>query len=177
MLSSFTAANLATRALSAAASTASIAAVPTQRYGAARRQLAKKGIEALKAQKVVLSENSVLERTNHWRKPVISRRVAQVLRKDAIKLGTYGKFDLETLTGWDPEWDEALKSKDLQGRHRIQKPKSHKRERTRADRIAKIDANMEGMTQRMEELMKTQRDNRQRKMDFQSVFKRASQVK
>jgi hypothetical protein len=43
-----------------------------------------------------------------WHKPKVSRRRANVLRKRAIRDGTYGTFSIDTWEGWDPAWDSGL---------------------------------------------------------------------
>ncbi len=72
---------------------------------AALRQLCRHGIEALRPQRVNTDTKII------WRKPAISKRVAADLRKLAIRNGTYGKFDPETGTGWDPAWDTPNRPK------------------------------------------------------------------
>lgn len=73
-----------------------------------------------------------------WRKPKISARQAAGLRKQAVVDGTYGSFCPER-GGWDPAWDKQYRAQY------VRSPKGHKRERTRAERIAKIDKRMEEM--------------------------------
>lgn len=71
-------------------------------------------------------------------------RKAAVIRKDAIKDGTYGAFDPETGRGWDPMWDTAGKIKSLR------LPKETKRERTREGRASKIESLLEQADDRIE---------------------------
>ena len=78
----------------------------------ALRQLCKHGIEALRPQKV----------NDKWRKPKISRRVANDLRKLSIRNGTYGQFNSETGEGWNPLWDAPeRKAKEREAFHTVLK--------------------------------------------------------
>jgi Mitochondrial ribosomal protein mL59 len=113
-----------------------------------------------------------------WHKPKVSRRKAHVLRKHAIRTGTYGTFDPETGTGWDASWDadlfqrgsvggggiqsssiadgDAATGRARQGggglgRYRVTVPKRTKRQRTREQRAQLIDRNMADMDARIDE--------------------------
>lgn len=111
-----------------------------------------------------------------WHKPKVSRRKAHVLRKHAIRTGTYGTYDPETGTGWDAAWDADLfqrgavggiqmmssaegdaVSEDARqgggavGRYRVTVPKRTKRQRTREQRAQLIDRNMSDMDARIDE--------------------------
>ena len=94
-----------------------------ERFRAATRQLQRNGEEALKPQYV----------KNSWHKPAISGRKAAVLRKQAIREGTYGAFDPATGRGWDPLWDTPAKVASIRA------PKESKRERTRESRAQRIE--------------------------------------
>ena len=117
---------------------------------AALRHLCNKGVEALKPQKVTTKAVQVADYVakpskEAWRRPVVSKRVANVLRKQAIQEGTYGSFDTTTGVGWDPSWDIALYSHRYQV-HRfggIQPNKKTSRARTREERAQKIEKNLE----------------------------------
>lgn len=104
------------------------------RYKSAIRMLKRHGEEALRPQFV----------DEKWKRPLISMRKAAVIRKDAIKDGTYGAFDPETGRGWDPMWDKPRKVKSL----RV--PKETKRERTREARATKIESLLEQADDRIE---------------------------
>lgn len=155
--------------------TATAAAAATPRLPSALRCLARDGVEALKPQLVLskypdpptlirggipgtaqsspkLLQESEDDLRRSWHKPKVSRRKAHVLRKAAIRDGTYGSFDPQ-LGGWDPAWDEEflLKSASEQGRFRLTVPKKTSRQRNREQRAQKIEKNMEGMDQRIEE--------------------------
>ena len=41
-----------------------------------------------------------------WHRPLVSKRVANTLRKKAIRNGTYGTFDADTGIGWEAAWDQ-----------------------------------------------------------------------
>ena len=142
-------------------------ATQAPRFKSAVRKLAQHGADALQP-RVFL--NDAEQRV--FQAPIISKRVAGVLRKQAIRNKTYGTFDATTGIGWDPQWDVAvaLSSSKGQGRHRIQPPKKSKRERTREARALKIEEKMEGMDERMEELWATQKANKPAKT-FENKFK------
>mmetsp|Transcript_22632 Transcript_22632/g.49429 ORF Transcript_22632/g.49429 Transcript_22632/m.49429 type:complete len:167 (+) Transcript_22632:73-573(+) len=118
-------------------------------HRASRKKIHKHGLEALKA---TWKETPDGRFEGYWKSPVVSNRVANVLRKEAIREGTYGEFNYETLTGWDREWDiELEKSRTRgQGRHRTKAPRLTKRVRTREERAQKIEKAMEGMDERIE---------------------------
>jgi Mitochondrial ribosomal protein mL59 len=114
-----------------------------------------------------------------WHKPKVSRRKAHVLRKHAIRTGTYGTYDPETGTGWDAAWDadlfqrgpvggggriqsasadgdatteqQATQGGGALGRYRVTVPKRTKRHRTREQRAQLIDRNMADMDARIDE--------------------------
>jgi hypothetical protein len=113
-----------------------------------------------------------------WHKPKVSRRKAHVLRKHAIRTGSYGTFDPETGTGWDASWDADLfqrgsvggggiQSSSIAdgdaatgdarqgggglGRYRVTVPKRTNRQRTREQRAQLIDRNMADMDTRIDE--------------------------
>ena len=88
-----------------------------------------------------------------WRSPPVSRRRARELRKIAIREGSYGTFNKETLRGWERSWDIqlAMLKPAGQGRIRIRPNKGTKSQRTREERAQKIEKAMEGMDDRIEE--------------------------
>lgn len=118
------------------------------RFHSALKKLADRGVEALKPQRVVYAADKVV-----WRGPAISNRIASVLRKTAIRDGSYGSFDTQTLKGWDAQWDIDLEIAKPRGngRHRLRVPNKTGRQRTREARAVKIEKNMEGMHERIEE--------------------------
>lgn len=147
-------------------------AVP--RFHSALKKLAQRGVEALKPQRVEYpAEQKVV-----WRGPAISNRIASVLRKTAIKEGTYGTFDTERLQGWDAQWDIDLEIAKPRGhgRHRLRVPKKTSRERTRETRARKIESNMEGMNERIEAFHAEKSQNKPPDT-FQNLFKRLSKGK
>jgi hypothetical protein len=117
------------------------------RFQSALKKLATQGIAALKPTKIVRPDETVI-----WRGPAISNRVSNVLRKTAIRDGTYGSFDTETLRGWDAQWDIdlAITQGHGNGRIRLRVPKKQSRHRTREERAQKIEQNLEGMDERIE---------------------------
>mmetsp|Transcript_1658 Transcript_1658/g.2528 ORF Transcript_1658/g.2528 Transcript_1658/m.2528 type:complete len:152 (+) Transcript_1658:116-571(+) len=82
--------------------------------------------------------------TGRWLRPAISRRKWKVARKQAIVNGTYGTFDFEA-GGWLPEWDEIKEPKVLYP------TKSKKSDRTRAERVERIDQAMKAMPEKIKE--------------------------
>lgn len=96
--------------------------------GGVIRRLARDGASALRPTKEGVK----------WRRPSISKRKANVMRKQAIIDGTYGSFDAEK-GGWLPEWDTVRAPQILRPM------KEHRRDRTRADRAGVIRKNLEDM--------------------------------
>uniref|UniRef100_A0A7S4KCW7 Large ribosomal subunit protein mL59 domain-containing protein n=1 Tax=Odontella aurita TaxID=265563 RepID=A0A7S4KCW7_9STRA len=110
------------------------AASAWSRHKAAIRMLIRHGEQALRPQFV----------NEKWRRPLISMRKAAVIRKGAIKDGTYGSFDPENGKGWNPMWDTPRKITSLR------LPKETKRERTREARASKIESLLEQADDRIE---------------------------
>jgi len=113
----------------------------------ALRHLINFGEDALKPKKI---DEKV------WRKPLISNRVAGVLRKQAVKEGSYGSFDNQTGIGWDRKWDAVGQV----GTSAYKPPKGTKAERSREGRALKIEAKMEGMDDRIDEHLRKRTANR-----------------
>lgn len=114
-----------------------------------------------------------------WKPPALSKRKAAVLRKEAIRNGTYGKFDSETGVGWDPEWDVQLAKSTMGGLGRymaIRVPKKASHMRTREMRAQKIEAAMVGMDERMEEVQAAKHRNKP-PVTFESKYKALSKRK
>ena len=63
-------------------------------------------------------------------------------RKQALASGTFGTFDASR-GGWLEAWDDVAAPRVLAA------PKLHKRERTRADRFASIEANLADMPKKI----------------------------
>ena len=76
------------------------------------------------------------------RRPLLSRRQAADARKQALASGTFGTFDASR-GGWLEAWDDVAAPRVLTA------PKLHKRERTRADRFASIEANLADMPKKI----------------------------
>jgi hypothetical protein len=91
-----------------------------------------------------------------WAKPLISKRIANVVRKQAMKDGTFGSFNPQTGTGWDPKWDAVGQV----GTDVLKPPKGNKQQRTREARAVKIDAKMVGMDERIDEHLRKRTDNK-----------------
>jgi hypothetical protein len=115
-----------------------------------------------------------------WKPPALSKRKAAVLRKEAIRNGTYGKFDSEKGgVGWDPMWDVELAKVNLGGLGRytaLRVPKKSSRKRTREMRAQKIETAMIGMDERMEEVQAAKHRNKP-PVTFESTYKELMKVK
>ena len=127
------------------------------RFKSSVRKLAQHGAEALQPRMFI---NEAEQRV--FEAPRVSRRKANVLRKEAIRNGTFGSFDKSKGIGWDPQWDVTLAIAKTagHGRHRVQPPKKSKRQRTREARALRIEEKMEGMDERMAELWATRQANK-----------------
>ena len=128
----------------------------------AAKWLCRVGEEALKPQRVMDS----------WRKPRVSKRVAGVLRKQAIKEGTFGSFDVETGKGWDPKWDSLRQTGTMQ----LRPPKLTARQRTREQRASKIEKLMEDMDEKIDAHYKKKRESRTKERSFENWYKDLSKV-
>jgi len=89
-------------------------------------------------------------------KPMISKRIAANIRKRAIVDGTFGQYT-PGIGGWDPEWDEP------KGIHIMRPHRGHLRERTRNDRVEKIDKAMQGMPDRLDKYKKEAMERKPKK--------------
>ena len=146
------------------------------RFRSALRKLEQHGAKALQPQFTITED---LTGEGRWRKPAVSKRVANVLRKQAIKDGTYGNFRGPAMGGWDPAWDvEMAKVKSRgQGRHgRLAPPKKANRQRTRQERAEKIEKKMEGMDERIEQHFLEKHANKPTKT-FQNLYKSLMKVR
>ena len=101
------------------------------------RKLCEQGVDALRPTKV--SERA-------WRGPLVSKRVANDLRKQALRSGTYGSFDTTTGVGWDPAWDSVKKHS-----MHLRKPKGHRYQRNREERAQKIEQKLTEMDGKIDE--------------------------
>nr|CCA22383.1 conserved hypothetical protein [Albugo laibachii Nc14] len=79
-----------------------------------------------------------------WRQPLLSSRRAVMLKKRAQAGNLVGKW-IVGHGGWLPEWDKPNKH------HVMRPPKGHKNERNVHERVAKIQAALEKMPQKLEE--------------------------
>jgi hypothetical protein len=96
--------------------------------------------------------------------PMVSKRKAAVLRKNAIADGSFGAFDPVT-GGWDSAWDVPKSF------HFLKPFKGHLRERTRPTRAAVITKAMAGMPDRVNKL-REEISARKPKKDFSFMLKR-----
>ncbi|CAM9664865.1 unnamed protein product [Choristocarpus tenellus] len=126
-------------------------------------RLVKHGAEALKPRR-----NGV-----KWFPPQVSQRKAKVLRKQAIRDGTFGTIEPSALTageivGWDPQWDHHPPRAPSVGRP----PKLHKNQRNRAERAEKITVKLAEQPKRMEELKKARNAGKQYEEGIMGLIKR-----
>ncbi|CAM9228892.1 unnamed protein product [Pylaiella littoralis] len=108
-------------------------------------RLVRFGVEALKPQKIA--------GVYKWRSPLVSRRKAKVMRKKAVRDGSFGSVVMDEDTGkaiggWDPAWDiyEEPAPRPLRPQ------KLHKNQRDRAVRAEKITAKVGEQEMRLKDL-------------------------
>ena len=151
--------------------------IPTMR--AALRHLCQHGVEALKPQKIAtkaVEHGTLVAKPSRevWRRPLLSKRVAKTVRKQAVEDGTYGSFDTNTGMGWDPSWDLVLHS------HRyevtrfagIQPPKKTSRDRNREERARTLEKALEGREEAMEQYYTEKEESRVQDKSFEAKYKR-----
>lgn len=146
------------------------------KLSAVLRNLCNHGVEALKPQ---LIKNSKTRRKTHWNPPAVSKRAANVIRKQAIQQGTYGSFDSTTGIGWDPKWDIELANTNgnghngyiNSGRYNIRPSKTTKRVRTREQRAQKIEQNMKTMDEKIDQYY-TEKSEQKPIKDFEYYYKK-----
>jgi hypothetical protein len=160
----------------------------------ALRHLCQHGAEALKPQKtltqpvvvaVVARESSSPSSSPSpyiakpsrevWRRPLVSKRVANDLRKKALRDGTYGQFDAATGTGWDPLWDRIVHSNQYTATHKnlLAPPKKIVRDRQlREDRAKRLEQNLEGQADAMEKYYTEKEQARVQDKSFEAQYKR-----
>jgi hypothetical protein len=107
----------------------------------AKQFLVKLGGDALKPSRV----------NNKWRKPKISKRVANVLRKEAIKTNTYGNGHNDV---WNPVWDKR-RTNSISAI-----PSGHSCDNKLGERLQKVD---DGLAQQKELLKKHRKAEADRK--------------
>jgi hypothetical protein len=135
----------------------------------ALKKLHAQGISALKPQPIVNATTTSGATRQRWKRPVVSRRVANDLRKLAIRTGTYGTYNPETGIGWDKSWDEGLFGGNGEGKivnggkinwMEIRGFKETKRERTRESRAQRIEALLNVADDKIVEYRQSRRDNK-----------------
>ena len=146
---------------------------------AALRHLCQHGAKALQPEKVTIE---AVTRLGHiakparevWRRPKVSKRVANDLRKTAIKSGTYGSFCPDTGKGWEPKWDLVLQQhrNEVTRFGNMRPAKKTSRERSREDRAQKLEQNLESRLELIEEYYTTKEDARVEDKSFEARMKR-----
>jgi len=113
-------------------------------------------------------------RRPQWRRPVVSKRVANDLRKKSIREGTYGTYDAEKGIGWDSKWDEGLYGGKNVGKvnwMEVRGFKETKRERTRESRSKRIDGLLDNADDKIAEFRQKNRESKP-EGGIENVFKR-----
>jgi hypothetical protein len=138
----------------------------------ALKKLHAHGSSALKPQPIVTPDGTSSGATRQkWKRPDVSRRVANDLRKAAIRQGTYGSYNPETGIGWDKSWDAGLFGQNgnsdgtsiNSGRinwMEIRGFKEPTRERTRESRAQRIEALLSAADDKIVEYRQFKRDNK-----------------
>ncbi|KAG7345912.1 hypothetical protein IV203_004979 [Nitzschia inconspicua] len=146
---------------------------------AALRHLCQHGVEALtptkKMSKAVTVGSYVAKPSRVvWHRPLVSKRVGNDLRKEAIRQGTYGSFDSTTGVGWEPSWDLVLHSNRHQSSRigNIQPSKKTAKERSREDRALKLEENLAGQAQAMEDYYAEKEKAKVLDNSFEARYKR-----
>jgi hypothetical protein len=146
---------------------------------AALRHLCKKGVEALKPQQhtkdAVQFGNHIAQPAKQvWRRPIVSKRVANDLRKQALRAGTYGSFDTVNGVGWEPTWDIVLKSNQYKVTRfgGMLPSKKTSRERSREGRVKQLDEQLETAQQKMDEYYTEKEESRVQDKSFEANYKR-----
>jgi len=125
----------------------------------ALKKLHVQGIAALQAQPIPDPTSS----RQRWKRPIVSRRIANDLRKKAIREGTYGSYDATQGIGWDQSWDEGLFGVKNVGNvnwMEIRGFKETKRERTRESRAMRIEGLLEVADDKIVEFRQKRRDSK-----------------
>jgi hypothetical protein len=146
---------------------------------AALRHLCKKGVEALKPQQITkaavqIGSHIAQPAKQVWRRPVVSKRVANDLRKQALRAGTYGSFDEVNGVGWEPTWDLVLKKNQYKVTRfgGMLPPKKTSRERSREGRVKQLDEQLESSQEKMDEYYTEKEESRVQDKSFEANYKR-----
>jgi hypothetical protein len=146
---------------------------------AALRHLCQYGVDALmptQTKSKVVAVGSYVAKSSRdiWHRPLISKRVANDIRKQAIRGGTYGSFDNITGMGWEPTWDLVLYSNRYQAQRigNLKPSKKTKRQRNREERAKKLEENLVGQTQAMEEYYEEKVQAKVQDKSFEARYKR-----
>lgn len=146
--------------------TTNIVQTSQPRIRGALKKLYTKGAAALLPEKIVPEENAINQHRQRWRKPIVSRRIANDLRKKAIREGTYGSYDESTGIGWDSSWDQGLVGKRSESHvgkiqwMEVRGFKDSKRERNRENRAVRIESLLDGADQKIVEYRLQQKEKK-----------------
>ena len=77
------------------------------KYGAAALLPTKSANTYKTITKAIITTTKQTQKRQTWQKPIVSKRIANVLRKKAVREGTFGSYNPETGVGWDVSWDSA----------------------------------------------------------------------
>jgi hypothetical protein len=139
------------------------------RFPSALKKLSQHGGDALKPS-VRMVENKKV-----WIPPMVSRRKAAALRKEAMKNGSFGTFSADK-GGWDPSWDLEMLGTTKGRFPSIRPPKLPRHQRNREERAKKIEQKLEGMDERIEEYYQTKHDSKPANT-FENRHKALMQIK
>ncbi|MGK3742780.1 MAG: hypothetical protein ACI90V_009636 [Bacillariaceae sp.] len=146
----------------------------------ALRILCQHGEQALKSQKVTTqgsqSFNNHISKPSRevWRRPLISKRIANDIRKVSIIDGSYGTFNTTTGEGWDKNWDLILHSHRYEvNRFGGMRPsKKTARQRNRGDRANKLEANLESAGDTIDQYYTEREESKIEEKGFEARVKR-----
>ncbi|GAX23242.1 hypothetical protein FisN_21Hu074 [Fistulifera solaris] len=123
----------------------------TTRFPSALKKLSQHGGDALKPSMRMVENKKV------WIPPMVSRRKAAALRKEAIQNGSFGTFVADK-GGWDPSWDLEMLGTSKGRFPSIRPPKLPRHQRNREERAKKIEQKLVGMDERIEEYYQAKHD-------------------
>lgn len=139
------------------------------RFPSALKRLSKHGGDALKPS-VRMVENAKV-----WIPPLVSRRKAAALRKEAVQNGSFGSC-IPDKGGWDPSWDLELLGRTKGRFPTVRPPKLPRHQRNREERAKKIEQKLDGMDERIEQYYQDKHDSKPADT-FENRHKQLMQIK